>query len=113
MLKVINIKDSHPNVDYALFLLEQEIHDAKTTNTQVLVVVHGYGSHGKGGAIKKGAVQRLKQLQKQGTIRTFVCGEHWGDSNPDKMLINKLCPESILCKDIGNLNSGVTVVLVY
>ena len=40
-------------------------------------------------------------------------GEEWGDTNEDKLFIQSVCPETIISRDIGNLNSGVTVVLVY
>ncbi len=113
MLKVINIKEHYPNSDYAVWLMEQAINDAKSEGIRVLVVVHGYGPHGKGGTIKMFAMQKLKILRKQGVIRTFVPGDNWCDTNEDKLLINNLCPETIISTDIGNLNSGVTVVLVY
>ncbi len=113
MLKVINIKEHYPNSDYAVWLMEQAISDAKSEGIRVLVVVHGYGSHGKGGTIKMCAMQKLKILRKQGVIRAFVPGDNWCDTNEDKLLINSLCPETIISTDIGNLNSGVTVVLVY
>ncbi len=112
MINIVNIKDANPNVGYAMYLLEQAISDTKKLGFKVLVVIHGYGSHGIGGDIKKSAMQLLKKFKKEGTIRTFVKGEEWGDTNKDKQLINAECPETIVNSQIGNLNSGVTVVLV-
>ena len=53
MIKVINIKDNNPTVDYALCVLDTELKNAKLEGTQVVIVVHGYGSHGTGGEIKR------------------------------------------------------------
>ena len=112
MLSVVNIKQYLPSVDYAMYHLEQAISECVATGTQVLVVVHGYGSHGQGGNIKRAARVLLKRLKKEGKIATYVGGEEWGDTNADKLVINKLCPETILSSQIGNLNPGVTVILI-
>ncbi|MBP5651120.1 MAG: Smr/MutS family protein [Clostridia bacterium] len=113
MYKVVNIKENSPNSDYALYLLDTAIKDAKIENTQVLVIIHGYGSNGVGGLIKRRVRALLKKYKKEQKIATFVGGEEWGDTNEDKIFIQSVCPETIVSRDIGNLNSGVTVVLVY
>ena len=112
MIKVINIKDNNPTVDYALCMLETELKNAQIEGVQVLVVIHGYGSHGTGGQIKRSTRQLLRKLKRQNKIATYVGGEEWSNRNDDVALITKICPSVILSKDIGNLNPGVTVVLL-
>ena len=113
MYKVINVKEYYTNRDYAMYLLDTAIKDAKMDGTQVLVVVHGYGSHGKGGVIKSCIRTMLKTYKKQNKIATYIGGEEWGDTNPDKQHIQSICPQTVLSKDIGGLNPGITIVLVY
>lgn len=109
-MKVINIKEHMPNSDYALHLLDEAIYDNLLLEEKVIVVVHGYGSHGVGGAIKTCVIQHLHKLKKDGRIVDFVQGEHWGDINIVKNEICKLCPELIVSSQLYNNNSGVTVV---
>ena len=52
MLRVINVKKDFPTVDYALYLIDQEIKYSKAIGNIAIVVIHGYGSKGKGGVIK-------------------------------------------------------------
>ena len=109
-MKVINIKEHMPDSDYAIHLLDEAIHDNVILGEKVIVVVHGYGSHGVGGVIKNSVVQHLQKLRREGKIIDFVQGEHWGDSNELKSQLCTLCPELILSSQLYSQNSGVTVV---
>ena len=109
-MKVINIKEHMPNSDYAIHLLDEAIHDNKLMDEKVIIVVHGYGSHGVGGVIKSSVMQHFQKLRKEGKIIDFVQGEHWGDSNELKNQLCVLYPELILSSQLYNQNSGVTVV---
>lgn len=112
MIKVVNIKQHNPNNEYAVYMLDCEINDAKVTNINVLIVVHGYGSHGVGGLIKTSTMQYLKNARKQGVIVDFVPGEFWCDTNEVKVQMCRLYPELILNNNLNFLNSGVSVVWV-
>ncbi len=112
MIKVVNIKKDFPNTDYALFLIDQEIKYCKATGVKGLVMIHGYGSHGQGGAIKEAVKTYLPELKKNKIIEEYVFGENWGDTNPAKIKICDICPEFILHENLQGLNSGVSVVLV-
>lgn len=112
MIKTISIKEHNPNNEYAIFLLDSEIHDAHMTDVDVLIVVHGYGSHGVGGLIKSSAMQYLKNARKEANIVDFVQGEHWSDTNHIKTEMCRRYPQLILNDNLHMLNSGVTVVWV-
>ncbi|MBQ7307612.1 MAG: hypothetical protein IJW82_03695, partial [Clostridia bacterium] len=64
-IKTINIKQDSPPADIAVFNLSKEIIYAKKTGIEVLKVIHGYGSHGKGGEIKKMVKKYLISAQKR------------------------------------------------
>ena len=112
MIRVVNIKQDNPNTDYALFLLDQEIRYSRATGNRVIVVIHGYGSHGQGGLIKNAIKEYLPKLKKEHVITDYVFGENWGDLNETKKLITSICPEAILHENLQGLNAGVSVVLV-
>lgn len=112
MIEVINIKSNYPPADVAVFDMGVAINDAKRKGVKALIVVHGYGSHGMGGLIKKMAVDYLSTARKKGEITLFVKGENWSDLNPDKIKACEICPELILNPQLNNMNSGVSVVIL-
>lgn len=112
MIRVVNIKEDNPNTDYALFLLDEEIRYSRAIGNRVIVVIHGYGSHGQGGLIKDALKQYFPELKKKQYIKDFVYGENWGEFNETRKLICSICPEAILHENLQGLNSGVSVVLL-
>ena len=112
MIRVVNIKKDFPNVEYALYLLDQEIKYSKAVGNRAIVVIHGYGSHGKGGVIKESIKEYLPELKKKKVIIDYCYGEMWGDNNPTKIKMCEICPELILHENLQNLNSGVSIILV-
>ena len=110
-MRVVNIKENNPNCEYAIYLLQTAVADAKAQGEKGLIVIHGYGSHGRGGDIKKSVLQYLRRAKRLGVISNFVKGEQWCDSN--EVVINALreFPELVLQQNLTNLNSGVSVVL--
>lgn len=109
---VINIKKDNPNVDYALFLIDEEIRYSRAVGNRVVIIIHGYGSHGQGGAIKKGVKVYLPILKKKGIITSFVFGENWGETNPVVKEIERISPDIILNENLSHINSGVSVILL-
>lgn len=112
MLRVINIKKDFPNTDYAMFLIDQEIKYSKAVGCRAFVIIHGYGSHGQGGAIKEAVKTYLPELKKKKIISDYVFGENWGDMNQVKMRMCEICPELILHENLQGLNPGVSIVLI-
>ena len=112
MIRVVNIKENMPPKDYAVYLLDCEINDSKKMGEKAIIVIHGYGSHGTGGEIKKAVVEYLTTAKKNKLITTFVKGDEWGEFNPDRKLICSVCPELIVNSQLQSFNSGVTVILL-
>ena len=112
MIRVVNIKEDNPNSDYAMYLLDQEINYSKAVGNRVIVVIHGYGSHGCGGVIKQKLKLYLPELKKKKVIEDYVFGENWGEFNETRQRICKICPEAILHENLTSINSGVSVVLL-
>ena len=112
MIEVINIKQDYPYPDCAVASLEHEIELSALTGVNALVVIHGYGSHGKGGAIKKELAIKLKELKHNKKIVDYFKGEEWGELSENINELKKQEPELVLHPLLNNLNSGVSVVWI-
>lgn len=92
--------------------LEIEIDACKLGGFNALKVIHGYGSHGVGGAIKKEIHNRLKQMKSQNKIKDYIPCEKWTPNNPKRKMAIECCNELLADSDLRILNSGVTIVLI-
>ena len=111
-VKKIDIKEGMPPVDIAIYELEKEIKLAKLEGIKVLKVVHGYGSHGKGGSIKKAVRQFVKVQKRLGLISDYVAGEGWSSSKVKPMGLLEDAPELLLNLDGERFNLGVTIIIL-
>lgn len=111
MLKVINLKEE-VGLESALLKLENEVVYAKMEGIDVLIVIHGYGSHGQGGVIKTEVHKTLDTMLKHKKIFDFIPGEKWGEMREDRKYLQRNYPEIILQEQLINLNNGVTIILL-
>lgn len=111
MIERIDIKTPFLSCDEALAKLEMEINVLKFNDENMaLKVIHGYGSSGKGGAIKKALHEFLPTLVKQNKIDAFLPNEKFCGKNPIYLKYTALFPELILDSDLMNLNPGITLI---
>ena len=108
-VKEVNIERGNPTVDVAMRKLVNELSTAKGAGYKAVILVHGYGSSGVGGAIKVAAKGKLKEGSLVGVVKDTVGGEAWINSKKDFMgVCNQL-------KDFDRYiegNQGLTVVLL-
>ena len=110
MLKIINLKEE-VGLESALLRLDNEISFAIREGTDILIAIHGYGSHGAGGVIKTEVHKLLESIKKSKKIYDYIPGEMWGEMRDDRKYIERHYPEIILQKQLINLNNGVTIIL--
>lgn len=108
----IDVKSENQTCLMAGAQLEIEIDACKLGGFKVLKVVHGYGSHGVGGLIKKEIHTRLKHMKSQKKITDYIPCEKWTPNNPKRDLAIKFSDELLADSDLMMLNSGVTIVLI-
>ena len=108
----IDVKSDNQTCLMAVAQLEIEIDACKLGGFNALKVIHGYGSHGVGGAIKKEIHARLKQLKAQQQILDYIPCEKWTPNNPKRKLAINTSDELLADSDLMMLNSGVTIVLI-
>lgn len=75
--KTINLEQGLPTVEKALARLQQELVTAGLEQIRVLTFIHGYGSTGKGGAIRRECRKTLEYLRSKGEIAEVIHGENF------------------------------------
>lgn len=111
MIRLVNLKEGY-STEQALAILEIEIESAKKEGLVAIKVLHGYGSHGKGGVIRKALIPTLASWKKSKFIVEYFGGDHWNLFDPlaqkillkDKSIYNDC--------DISNANPGITIIQV-
>ena len=107
---VLYLEKGSPTVQEAVALMKQALRNFRKSQIQVIRIIHGYGSTGPGGAIKKAIVGPLKELVKSGAITTFIVGEEFICSNHyAHSLVNKY-PFLKRDNDYLHQNLGITIV---
>ena len=104
----INIKQDMPIVADAMRYLQTSIERLKREKYEVVLIIHGYGSTGKGGAIHDKARQWLKAQERNGKIKSVIFGEDFTLFNFEALALKnkgrELEPLLKIC------NHGVTVI---
>ena len=102
----INIKENMPTVGEAMNVLRKYVEGCK--RGKCVVIVHGYGSTGKGGAIRTKAREWLEAQQRSGRIKTVIKGEDISIFNFDALDLKKKHRE--LEEYFKVCNHGITVI---
>lgn len=110
--KVINIEAGMPIVEVGQKRLYLEIITARNQRIKALKVIHGYGSHGVGGRLKKGILQFLAAKKKEGLVKAFVPGEEFSIFNQTTRDILEQCDDLRKDSDLEKGNPGITIVLI-
>ena len=109
---IVDLKKNSPPLDVALAQLEIEIEQASFAGEKVLKVLHGYGSHDKGGVILTHCRKQLSGMKKQKKIDDFFFGEKWNvfDQTTKKLILqNKSLADD---EDLNKNNPGITIVVL-
>lgn len=107
-LTEINLEEGMPTCDEAMDKLKSSLKLAKQSKYKCAVIIHGYGSTGKGGAIRIKARQWLNAQVRNGSLKAAVNGEDFGVLNEKARELRGRFPE--LERLLNVFNHGVTVV---
>ena len=111
-MKIINLEAGMPTVEQARTRLSQEMRTAKVQGEKCVKIIHGYGSSGKGGAIRVDVHSQLNSKKRQGTIKEFVKGEDFSPFSENSRKITAAVPSVTKDRDYYNGNEGITIVLL-
>ena len=101
-----------PAVDVAMPLLTERLRSLKKSGVKVVKVIHGDGSTGKGGSIRKATLALLDELKKSGLIKEFVVGELWSKFELRTLTLIDRMPQLYRDQDLERYNRGITVVFL-
>ena len=110
--KVINLEAGMPRVDIGIRKLYLEITTAKHQRIKILKVIHGYGSSGVGGSLKKGVSDYLSQKKKEGFVKDYITGENWNIFNESTRNVLSDYKDLKKDRDLGNRNPGITMIFL-
>lgn len=108
-VKEINLERGNPTVPQAISRLVNELATAKGGGYKSVILIHGYGSTGTGGAIKPAVISKLKEPMLAGMVKNFVNGGNW-DQHKGEFL--RECSQLKEYENRIQQNLGVTVVLL-
>jgi hypothetical protein len=109
--KTVNLEAGRPVLDVALNRMNEIIEDSARNNVNVLTLIHGYGSSGKGGVIRSECRKSLDFLKSKGLIRDYIAGEDFNKrSGPVKSILQRY-PQLGLNKYLNRGNRGITLVI--
>ena len=81
-VKRVNLEHGHPTVDVAMRRFDQALDQARAKGSAYLALIHGYGSSGRGGAIKEAVTDQLRVLRNRNVLGNVLPGDtlnrrHW------------------------------------
>ena len=111
-VETVNLEHGFPTAEDARTRLATELEVARKKGVGLLKLVHGYGSTGKGGTLRKSLRTMLLRMQNEGRIGRVIFGENWDlFDEPSRNLIERY-PLIRGDRDIGASNAGITIVEV-
>lgn len=108
----VDLEFGRPTVEQARIRLEQALRDARSQKRQILKLIHGYGSTGKGGAIKTDVHKYLKAQKDSGKIRYYVPGDDFSPFDDFTREAMAEFPKLYKDKDYSKGNRGITLVIL-
>lgn len=76
-LVVLNLKAGMPTVEQAKRRLLESLYAPRGASGPLVKIIHGYGSSGKGGAIRSAIREQMTQWLREGKVLKVVHGENW------------------------------------
>lgn len=111
-IKVINLEEGMPTVEQARLRMQYELAKARKEGCVAVKLVHGYGSSGAGGVLRRELQKELREAVRQGALRALIPGEDWRVSGDAAWELLKKYPEWKQDADLGRNNLGISVVVL-
>lgn len=109
--RIINLEDDLPTVSQAMQRLTYEIRAARRQNVQLMKIIHGFGSSGRGGKIRPAVRNQLDKMQKSGYLKFYICGEKLSIFDEMTRQALDLCSSLRGDSDLDRHNNGITIAI--
>lgn len=110
--KTINLEKGFPTVAQALDRLQRAISTSHQERIRVLTLIHGYGSSGKGGAIRRECRKTLDYLYAKGEIADVVTGEDFNRRHGKVRNLLNCFAELAHHPYLDRRNKGITLIVL-
>lgn len=105
----LNLESGMPAAAGAVLTMKNSLAACRRRGVRAVIVIHGYGSSGVGGAIKTAVRRSLENGELGGVVRDYAAGEQWHYRKKEFLAqVRELTRHE---PRIAN-NGGVTVVLL-
>ncbi len=111
--KTVNLEQGLPTVEQALTRLKRELATAKHEKIRIITFIHGYGSTGKGGAIRLESRKTLAYLTSLGELHTVIHGENFNRRHGSTKHLLSRFHDLSHHPHLNNNNKGITLVQLY
>jgi hypothetical protein len=111
-VKILNIEAGRPTVEEARQRLLAELKQAKQSGVAAVKIIHGYGSTGKGGALRGALRISLLRRKKEGMVTRIIFGEKWSVFEDDARYAIEHCPDLRSDRDLNHSNEGITIAVL-
>ena len=111
-METANIEKYMPTVYQAEILVKNNIEMYRQKKVKAFKIIHGYGSTGKGGALRTGIRAWLDQVKKAKIIADYIPGENWSAFDETTRTVLDLDDSFRKDSDLGQMNSGITIIVV-
>jgi len=110
--RTVNLEVGRPVLEVALAKLDEVLRYSNRMGIDVLTLIHGYGSSGRGGVIRSECIKNLDYLKGRGQIRDYIPGEeYFSRKGPGKTLLRRF-PRLKHDNNLNKGNKGVTLVIL-
>ncbi len=110
-MQIINLENGMPNTVDAMNTLNNRIYAVRASGARFVKIIHGYGSTGRGGAIRKACRQKLLEYRRKHIIKDLCAGEKLGPFEEEGRQFAARYPEIRSDIDWGRHNDGITIVV--
>ncbi|HUM55596.1 MAG TPA: Smr/MutS family protein [Bacillota bacterium] len=108
-VREINLESGMPDGGQAMKRMMNGLTTAKQSGCRAVILIHGYGSSGAGGIIKKEVGSKLRDPSLRGIVRDNVKGENWIIKKKEFL---DICPALREFERHIDGNNGITVVIL-
>jgi len=110
--KTVNLEAGRPVVEVAMNRCREAIDEAIRSNVSVLTFIHGYGSSGKGGAIRSECRQMLEYMRSKKIISDYIAGEDFHKKSGRVRALLQRYYQLGKDRNLNQGNQGITLVIV-
>jgi hypothetical protein len=106
----LNLKAGMPTVEQAKRRLLESLYAPRGATGPVVKIIHGYGSSGKGGAIRAAIREQMAAWLREGKVLKVVAGENWSIFDAGSQDLRQRYAFLSKDDDLDRGNAGMTLV---